>query len=80
MKKVLLSSFVFLASAGYVVYQYLGGGSVSAAAPLTGAVAQTTQVSPGASQGGGIQVGQKVTLKNGTTITVKAVHPDGSFD
>jgi len=27
-----------------------------------------------------IQVGQKVKLKDGTTITVKAVHPDGSFE
>jgi hypothetical protein len=25
-------------------------------------------------------VGQQVTLKNGKTVTVTAVHPDGSFD
>ena len=30
--------------------------------------------------GGGVKVGQSVKLKNGQTITVKAVHPDGSFE
>jgi len=29
---------------------------------------------------GGLKIGQKVTLKNGQTVTIKAVHPDGSFD
>lgn len=27
-----------------------------------------------------VKVGDKVTLKNGTTMTIKIVHPDGSFD
>lgn len=27
-----------------------------------------------------LQVGQQVKLKNGQTVTIKAVHPDGSFD
>lgn len=29
---------------------------------------------------GALQVGQQVTLKNGKTVKVTAVHPDGSFD
>jgi hypothetical protein len=29
---------------------------------------------------GGIKVGDQIKLKSGKTITVKAVHPDGSFD
>jgi hypothetical protein len=29
---------------------------------------------------GGVRVGQQVTLKNGKTVTITAVHPDGTFD
>lgn len=36
--------------------------------------------SKGGTANTGVKVGDKVTLKNGQTITVKAVHPDGSFD
>ena len=43
MKKFFLSTFVFLASAGYVMYQYLGGGSVSAASSPVATVAPTAQ-------------------------------------
>lgn len=34
----------------------------------------------GGGSGGSLQVGQKVTLRNGKTVTIKAVHPDGTFD
>ncbi len=47
MKKTLISLFVILASAGYVAYQYLGGGSSSALA--TTSPAATTTQSPAAS-------------------------------
>ena len=43
MKKFFLSTFVFLASAGYVAYQYLGGGSANAAQSPVATIAQTTQ-------------------------------------
>lgn len=34
----------------------------------------------GGNKPAGYSVGQKVTLKNGKTVTITAVHPDGSFD
>lgn len=34
----------------------------------------------GKGNSGGLTVGQKVKLKNGNTVTVKAVHADGTFD
>lgn len=40
----------------------------------TKAPAKTSQ------QTGGFTVGQKVTLKGGKTVTITAVHPDGTFD
>jgi uncharacterized protein with FMN-binding domain len=43
MRKFFLSFFVFIASAGYVVYQYAGGSSVSATA-LPGGTQKNTQV------------------------------------
>lgn len=43
MKKFFLSLFVFVASAGYVAYQYLSGGSASAAAPTVATAVQPTQ-------------------------------------
>ena len=56
MKKFFLSAFVFLASAGYVAYQYLGGGSASAAQSPIASVAQTTQTATPSGQSGTIQV------------------------
>ena len=43
MKKFFLSTFVFLASAGYVAYQYLGGGSTSSARSPIASIAPTAQ-------------------------------------
>jgi uncharacterized protein with FMN-binding domain len=50
MKKFFLSTFVFLASAGYVAYQYLGGGSAAAAQSPVATAAQTTQAAAPSSQ------------------------------
>ena len=44
MKKFFLSFFVFVASAGYVAYQYVGGGTASASVPAA-TTPPTTQVS-----------------------------------
>jgi uncharacterized protein with FMN-binding domain len=43
MKKFILSTFVFLASAGYVAYQYLGGGSAAAALTPAAVATPSTQ-------------------------------------
>jgi uncharacterized protein with FMN-binding domain len=44
MKKFLLSFLVFFASAGYVVYQYVGGSPASASVSPAGTSAQNTQI------------------------------------
>jgi uncharacterized protein with FMN-binding domain len=46
MKKFFLSFFVVAASAGYVVYQYIGGATVSAATPPIASTQQTQTVTP----------------------------------
>jgi len=51
------------------VMQRMYGGNIEA-----GAQAGAKQAAPK------FQVGQQVKLKNGQTITIKAVHPDGTFD
>lgn len=50
------------------------GGKVQKAAPVTRPTQPPTQA-PAA-----VKVGQQVTLRNGKTVTVTAVHPNGTFD
>ena len=73
MKKFFLSTFVFLASAGYVAYQYLGGGSASAAQSPVSTVAQTTQTAAPSGQGGTIQV-----VSTPTPTPVASTQPQSS--
>jgi hypothetical protein len=48
--------------------------------PVLGRMYGSELPTPAQGGQGGIQVGQQVTLKNGQKVTVKAVHPDGSFE
>jgi len=75
MKKFFLSTFVFLASAGYIAYQYLGGGSAAAAQSPIATVAQTTQTATPSGQSGAIQV---VTTTPAPSATVASSQTQSS--
>ena len=83
MKKFLLSMFVFLASAGYIAYQYMGGGATSAALATTTPTPSTTQHVVANDQTGQVQVVPSSTppLAQTTTIPtpVPVTKPKGQY-
>jgi uncharacterized protein with FMN-binding domain len=78
MKKFFLSAFVFLASAGYVAYQYLGGGSATAAQSPIASVAQTTQTAVPSGQSGTAQVVTTTSPAPSATVASSQTQSSGA--
>jgi uncharacterized protein with FMN-binding domain len=78
MKKFFLSTFVFLASAGYVAYQYLGGGSATAAQSPIASVAQTTQTAVPSGQSGAAQVVTTTSPAPSATVASSQTQSSGA--